>query len=136
MMRSITVNNKNELESTVDKYVMNGYELDFMSNQEAVVKKKRWTAGWIIGIVILLFFWILPGIILIIVRAVMDLDSIQITVANANVNNNETHDNLVKDNDSNTKFCVNCGAKIPESSGFCPECGTNLQETEEGTVES
>lgn len=59
MMRSITVNNKNELESTVDRYVMNGYELDFINNQEAVVKKKRWTAGWIIGIVLGLLFFLL-----------------------------------------------------------------------------
>jgi membrane protease subunit (stomatin/prohibitin family) len=23
-----------------------------------------------------------------------------------------------------TKFCLNCGVKIPRASKFCPECGT------------
>ena len=122
MMRSITVNNKSELENTVDKYVMGGYDLDFMTNNEAVVKKKRWTTGWIIGIVLGLFFFLIIGIILLIVRAVMDVDSIRITVVNENIN--------VNNNDSNTNFCTNCGVKFPENSDFCPECGLNLKESE------
>lgn len=166
MMRGITVNNKNELESTVDKYVMNGYELVFMNNQEALVRKKRWTAGWIIGIALGLLFFLIIGIILLVVRAVMDVDSVQITVAKYNTsnntnynandnninninnnangnninnninNNNNPKDDSILNNDLKTKFCTNCGVKIPEDSDFCPKCGANLQEPEMDNKES
>lgn len=126
MMANISVNSTQELESAVNTYLLNDYELDFMNNQEAVLKKKRWTTAWILGIVVGFFLFIILGIILLIIRAVMSVDSVQITVIDNNTN--ELKDNLIQASNSNTKFCTSCGLKILENSEFCPGCGVNLIE--------
>lgn len=154
---NIDVNNENEFNQQLQMYLAQGYSMQSNFNGTAILKKKSYSLGLLIVLIIFVF----PVAIIYYLIASDDI----VTINNKSVQGSadssskpydgyceECGHGLYKeskfcpgcgrdvslngpDEDKNIPVCPKCGKEVSESNSFCPNCGEDLSKAEEESVE-
>lgn len=149
---NIDVNNENEFNQQLQMYLAQGYSMQSNFNGTAILKKKSYSLGLLIVLIIFVF----PVAIIYYLIASDDI----VTINNKSVQGSagssskpydgyceECGHGLYKeskfcpgcgrdvslngpDEDKNIPVCPKCGKEVSESNRFCPNCGEDLSEAE------
>lgn len=154
---NIDVNNENEFNQQLQMYLAQGYSMQSNFNGTAILKKKSYSLGLLIVLIIFVF----PVAIIYYLIASDDI----VTINNKSVQGSadssskpydgyceECGHGLYKESkfcpgcgrdvslngpevDENIPVCPKCGKEVSESNRFCPNCGEDLSKAEEESVE-
>ena len=127
---NVEVKNENEFNQQLQMYLAQGYNMQSNFNGTAILKKKSFSMGVLI-VLILLFF---PGAILYYLLASEDIVTIRNN--NSQPSNTNTNANVGVTNESFDSYCEECGHGLFKDSRFCPGCGKDLNATEAHPVEA
>lgn len=127
---NVETNNENEFNQQLQMYLAQGYSMQSNFNGTAILKKKSYSMGVLI-VLILLFF---PGAVLYYLLASDDV----VTIRNKNgqqTNTNTANTNIGVNNQSFDSYCEECGHGLYKDSKFCPRCGKEVNETEDNPID-
>ena len=114
---NINTNNENEFNQQLQLYIAQGFRMQSNFSGTAILKKKSYSEGLLILLIIFLF----PVGIIYYIVASDDVVTIMNSGAQLSVNNN-----VGVNNESFVSYCEDCGHGLFEDSKFCPGCGKKL----------
>lgn len=109
----IETNSDEEFDSQIMKYISQGYSMERNFNDTAYLKKKSFS----IGIFIILLFFFFPAAIL----YYFLVDEKKVTI-----HNNSKNASGAKANPKFDLYCEKCGQGLFKNTRFCPECGAKV----------
>ena len=125
---NVSVKNENEFNQQLQLYLAQGFTMQSNFNGTAILKKKSYSVGLLIVLLILFF----PLAIIYYLIAEDDV----VTIRNEG---GQVHSNNANAGETSTSFdsyCEECGHGLFKESKFCPGCGKKLTASEEEPAET
>ena len=121
---NVETNNEEEFNQQIQMYLAQGYSMQSNFNGTAILKKKSYS----LGVFIILLIFLFPIGIIYYLVASDDIVNIRNKNPQASGNNTNANTNTAATTGSFDFYCEDCGQGLYNHLKFCPNCGKDLSE--------